>query len=393
LRVFFYSAIVTGIDAKSQQPAKNQADADMSRHSFERLLKPLQPCSRLERTSISPTLKGLKLMTATLTHNVTQEPGSAFKRPTAALDAGNRTTQWIDPKGNVRTIPSFVKLLEPWEDAEPCENSVLIELFDKHGHSEIRFILGAEAQALGGKPAFEFDKIELAKYLMFATLEPNIGQATLIIECLRVALPDSRHKQNVKQLGELANTYEFTRNGERVYSTVRNVLPVDETKPAYRYARANNLFKSPKSINGVLDLGGGTAIARLYSPSGSVMRELDLNVPGTYDLARRINAALMPSTGQTQDLSLIMDGVKNGTFAIANSGISFAHLFEKCRDAWLEEIRAKLRVTWGHKFSEIGEVLIVGGSAPLAAPIEEATKGRFRVAPNSQEISIRGMVI
>ncbi len=123
------------------------------------------------------------------------------------------------------------------------------------------------------------------------------------------------------------------------------------------------------------------------------MRELDLNVPGTYDLARRINAALMPSAGQTQDLSLIMDGVKNGTLAIANSGISFAHLFEKCRDAWLEEIRAKLRVTWGHKFSEIGEVLIIGGSAPLAAPIEESTKGRFRVAPMPQEISIKGMVL
>ncbi len=139
-------------------------------------------------------------MTATMTQNVNQEPGSAFKRPIAALDAGNRTTQWIDPKGNIRTIPSFVKVLEPWEDAEPCENSVLVELFDKHGHTETRFIVGAEAQALGGKPAFEFDKIDLAKYLMFAVLEPNINQNTLIIECLRVALPDSRHKENVKQL-------------------------------------------------------------------------------------------------------------------------------------------------------------------------------------------------
>ncbi len=123
------------------------------------------------------------------------------------------------------------------------------------------------------------------------------------------------------------------------------------------------------------------------------MRELDLNVPGTYDLARRINAALMPTTGQTQDLSLIMDAIKDNSFVIGTSGISFPHLFEKCRGEWIEEIRAKLRVTWGHKFAEIGEVLIIGGSAPLAAPIEESTKGRFRVAPNSQEISIRGMLL
>ena len=332
-------------------------------------------------------------MTATMTSYVSEEPGSAFKRPIAALDAGNRTTQWIDPKGNVRTIPSFVKVLETWEDAEPCENSVLVELFDKHGHSETRFILGAEAQILKGKPAFEFDKVELAKYLMFAALEPNIGQNTLIIESLQVALPDSRHRENVKRLGELASTYEFTRNGERVYATVRNVQPVDETKPAYRYARANGLFKSPKSVNGVLDLGGGTAIARLYTPSGSVMRELDVNIPGTFDLARRINAALMPTTGQTQDLSLIMDAIKENTYLIGTSGVNFAHLFEKCRDSWLEDIRAKLRVSWGKHFAEIGEVLIIGGSAPLAAPIEESTKGRFRVAPNSQEISIRGMLL
>ena len=228
---------------------------------------------------------------------------------------------------------------------------------------------------------------------MFAALEPNIGQNTLIIESLRVALPDSRHKENVKRLGELANTYEFTRNGERVYSTIRNIQPVDETKPAYRYARANGLFKSPKSINGILDLGGGTAIARLYSPSGSVIRELDINVPGTFDLARRINAALIPTTGQSQELSLIMDAIASSSFTIGISGISFAHCFEKCRDSWIEDIRAKLRVTWGKHFSEIGEVLIIGGSAPLAKPIESATKGRFRVAQSPQEISIKGMVL
>jgi hypothetical protein len=155
---------------------------------IETMLKalPVKHLTQLQRT---------KNMTATLTHNVSQEPGSAFKRPIAALDAGNRTTKWIDPKGNIRTIPSFVKLLEPWEDAEPCENSVLVELLDKHGHTESRFIVGAEAQALGGKPAFEFDKIDLAKYLMFAALEPNIGQNTLIIECLRVGLPDSRPRR------------------------------------------------------------------------------------------------------------------------------------------------------------------------------------------------------
>ncbi|NET09097.1 MAG: hypothetical protein F6K16_31215 [Symploca sp. SIO2B6] len=332
-------------------------------------------------------------MTATLAQPVSPDSTKPLKRPIAALDAGNRTTQWIDPNGEVKTIPSFVKILEAWEEAKPDEHSVLVETFDKKGQFSTRLILGAEAQILKGKPAFEFDKLELAKYLMFAALEPNPSQNTLIVECLRVALPDSRHRESVKRLGELANTYEFTRNGQRVYATVRNVQPIDETKSAYRFARTHGLFKSPKVINGILDLGGGTAIARLYSPSGSLLRELDLNIPGTYDLARRINAALMPSTGQSTELSLIMDAITNQSFIIGTTDISFSSLFDKCRDAWLEEIRAKLRITWGSKFAEIGEVLIIGGSAPLAAPIEKATNGRFRIAPEPQLLSIKGMML
>jgi hypothetical protein len=67
--------------------------------------------------------------------------------------------------------------------------------------------------------------------------------------------------------------------------------------------------------------------------------------------------------------------------------------FPKCRDAWLEEIRATLRTAWSQYFNEVGEVLIIGGSAPLAKPIEESTKGRFKVAPNPQTISLLGMVM
>jgi hypothetical protein len=73
--------------------SQNRLIADIPRHSFERLLDLLQPRSKLYQLSILPNFRGLKTMTATLTQNVSQEPGSAFKRPIAALDAGNRTTQ------------------------------------------------------------------------------------------------------------------------------------------------------------------------------------------------------------------------------------------------------------------------------------------------------------
>lgn len=332
-------------------------------------------------------------MTAILTENVTNTPMPAIKRPIAVLDAGNRTTQWISPNNTIKTIPSCIKMLEDWEEAQPDQHSVLVEVLDNSGDITERFIVGAEAQRQKGVSAFTGNKCEMAKRLVYAALEPLPGSSTVIFDYLRVALPDARNAGNVELLKSLADTYYFRRNGETVHASVREVEPIDETRPAYKFALAKGLYKSHKHINGILDLGGGTGIGRLYSPSGNLMRQADVIVPGTFQLAKKIDAALIPSTNQSQDLAQIMDAIADGSYQIGVSGANFAHLFEKCRDSWLEEIRAMLRTAWGQYFDQVGEVLIIGGSAPLAKPIEEATKGRFKVALNSQNISIVGMVL
>jgi hypothetical protein len=332
-------------------------------------------------------------MTATMTQNVSQSPTPAIKRPIAVLDAGNRTTQWIDHKNIVRSIPSCIKMLEDWEEAEPDSSSILIEVLENGGEIKERFIIGEEAQRQKGVSAFTGNKCEMAKRLVYAALEPLSGGSTVIFDRLRVALPDARNTENVALLQKLATTYFFRRNGETIHASIREVECMDETRPAYKYAIANGLLKSPKQINGIVDLGGGTGIGRLYSPSGNLMRGADVIIPGTFGLAKKIDAALMPTTNQSQDLSRVMDAIADQSYKVGVSGANFAHLFEKCRDAWLEEIRASLRTAWSQYFAEVGEVLIIGGSAPLAKPIEESTKGRFKVAPNSQTISIRGMVL
>ncbi len=332
-------------------------------------------------------------MTAILTEHVSVTPTPPVKRPIAALDAGNRTTQWIDPANVVRTIPSCIKMLEDWEEAQPDFRSILIEVLTIDGEIKERFIIGEEAQRQKGVSAFTGNKCEMAHRLIYAALEPLPGTNMVIFDRLRVALPDARNAENVGLLKSLATVYNFRRNGETVHASVREVEPIDETRAAYRFAVSTKLFKSLKHINGVLDLGGGTGIGRLYSPSGNLMRGADVVVPGTFALAKKIDAALMPTTNASQDLSQVMDAIANGSYQIGVSGANFSHLFQKCRDAWLEEIRATLRTAWGQYFNEVGEVLIIGGSAPLAKPIEESTKGRFRVAPNPQTISILGMVL
>lgn len=332
-------------------------------------------------------------MLETLTEYVTEPLTMPVKRPIAALDAGNRTTQWIDPKNIVQTIPSCIKMLEDWEEAEPDAQSVLIEVLDNSGDITERFIIGAEAQRQKGIAAFTGNKCEMAQRLLYAALEPLPGTNTVIFDRLRIALPDARNTENVGILKQLANTYYFRRNGETIHASVRDVEPVDETRPAYKLAITTKLFKSPRQINGVLDLGGGTGIGRLYSPSGSLMRNADVIVPGTFALAKKIDSALMQITNQSQDLSLIMDAIADGSYQIGLSGANFSHLFSKCRDAWLDEIRATIRTAWSQFFNEVGEVLIIGGSAPLARPMQEASKNRFMIAPDHQNISIRGMVL
>lgn len=333
-------------------------------------------------------------MLTSQTHNVASVPNSQLIRPIAALDAGNRTTQWTTPNGQIITIPSIIKILSDWEDTpEIDDKSVIVETLTPKGQTSSRFVIGAEAQNQQGTPAFETNKIELAKHFIYTVLQPNPGQNTLVIDKLRIALPDARHKQNYAQLKANEGVYEFIRNGQRIVASIRHIEPVDETRPAYHYAQKKGLFKSPTSINGILDMGGGTGIGRLYSPNGSLNRQADVIIPGTYALAQKIDAALLPSTGASQNLSLIMDAIADNSYTIGTSGISFVDIFPKCRDAWLDEIRGKLRTAWGQYFSSIGEILIIGGSAPLATPITEATNGRFKIAPHPQSMNIQGMML
>jgi hypothetical protein len=310
---------------------------------------------------------------------------SPLVRPTVCFDGGNRSIQWLNPAGNICQIPSYLKTIDPtWEDVEPDSNSVVIEF-----ESET-FVVGQVAKDMGGTPTFQGDKVELARRLVLAALEPNLGNDALRVERLLIALPNSRNASTA-QLKAIEGTYEFVRNGQAIVATVRKVEPIDETRAAYVYAMQHGLFLSRKQVNGVLDLGGGTSIARLYSVSGSLMREADAILPGTFDLARKIASRIQRDFATTPDLALIMDGIEQGDYQLGTTGYSFTAAFESSREEWFADIRGQIKTRWGQWLPNLGEVLIIGGSAPIAMPLQEATKGRFKIAPNPQTISIVGM--
>lgn len=310
---------------------------------------------------------------------------SNLVRSKVVFDGGNRTTAWVSVSGQVKLIPSIIKSLADWEDAIADDQSAVITYQGK------KYVVGQQAKQLNGKAVFMGDKLELALELVLPALEPYPGESVVRIEELWVMLPDSRDADAIRKLKKLEGQHEFYLNGQHVLASVRKVVAIDETKGAYLHAMSKGLFQRPQSINGVIDIGGGTSIARLYSGSGALIRSADVILPGTNELAKKLNAALLTRTGKTQNLTLVMDAIADGSYAIGTTGISFADIFPGVLESWVSDIKDSIKNAWSEYFSQIGEVIIIGGSAPLLESLAIQTKNRFFVATDPQTFNLVGL--
>jgi hypothetical protein len=298
-----------------------------------------------------------------------------------AVDPGNRFTKWIDGS-TVRSIPSYVKALEDWEESGNDAQSYQVE-FDGR-----RYLVGRLAQLMGGFPAFESGKADLAHLLILPALASDSPQR---IERLVIPTPDSRNLATIAKLKELETTIEFSINGHDCLTTVRSVAAVDECRGAYDLALGRQMWRYPNNPNGILDIGGGTAIARLFAPGGALLRDADIVLPGTSHLAQRLAAAILPKVGSTADAGSLMDSIATGDYRYGNTDIDFSREFASVRDSWVNDIRSKLKANWAKYLPSLGELVVIGGSASLLQPMCEASKGRFKVAPRPQFFNLYGL--
>ena len=309
------------------------------------------------------------------------QPHRAVVRPVLAVDPGNRFTKWIDCQ-TVRSIPSYVKELADWEEGGSDGQSYEI------GFASRRYLVGRLAQLMGGSPAFESGKADLAHLLILPALASDSPQR---IERLVIPTPDSRNKQTIAKLKELETTIEFSVNGHECLSTIRSVVAVDECRGAYELALGRGMWRYPQNPNGIIDVGGGTAIARLFAPGGALVRDADIVLPGTSHLAQRLAAAILPKVGNTADAGMLMDAIASNDFRYGSTDIDFSREFVSVRDAWTADVRAKLKANWAKYLPSLGELLIIGGSANLLQPMCEVSKGRFKVAPKPQFFNLYGL--
>lgn len=313
-----------------------------------------------------------------------------------AVDVGNRLIKYCTGEGIVKVFSSWHKDLEKWDTPKPDENSAIITYLrgDNSALVDNSWAVGTVAQDLGGMPTYESEKAFLAPKLVLAMIDPQPGVSHLTVNRLVCSLPNDLQIDKVEVLIQgLIGNHHIIRNNQSLNIEVREVEVQPETLGAYKYALANRLFNYAR-VNGILDLGGKTGIGQLYTKNGTLIRESRVIVEGTYKLAQMIarHPALI-AQDMTPSLSLIMDGIADGSLIYGTTGISFADRFPTYVSQWLSGIRNKLKISWASWLPELGEVLIIGGSAHLATSLQEQTEGRFKIADQPDISGVLGMLL
>lgn len=329
---------------------------------------------------------------------------SALVRPLVVLDAGNRTINYLDASGKSRMMPAYIKQLQPWDDTAESENSVNVEVNGQ------RYVVGELARQLNGKAIHELSKSQSYWIIVASVLEPVSENGVIGVDKLRILCPDKTEEfkqaaKYIESLEWLPSDRRYLREGREVSLTwIRSVELIEECLPAWKYAKRSGWWSYPDRKNGVIDLGGAETTARLIAPNGVILRgDADLSLPGTVYLATMISGAIKRNFRFNPDPSSIMDAIGRGEYALKVMGttgeqtVDFSKEFAICLDQYVSDLKSKIKTAWQEHWGDLGEVLIVGGSAPLLHQVEVDTQGRFRVARHeaienfSQSINIYGM--
>ena len=118
----------------------------------------------------------------------------------------------------------------------------------------------------------------------------------------------------------------------------------------------------------------------------TVLRGSELILPGTFELANKIESSI----GASRISSLILDSIENQTYTLP-SGCNFKSAFVNAQTCWLGEIRAEMKSRWAAYQGQYAQVLVVGGSAPLAADLV-ASNSRYLMPDNPQNFALEGLL-
>ncbi len=304
-----------------------------------------------------------------------------------AIDLGNRFVKLSD-QGRVWSVESIYadvqgslpKVVEYVKGS--CEELVGKAWIVGHGARNYR----------RGIRTWTTEKHESALRLVLGSLELPRRAKTAEFE-LVMSLPNPQ-VEGIQLQKALVGEHHITDGGDPVKVIIESVRVEPEGIGAYRYGHKQGLTK-PNSITGIIDLGGGTAIATLFDAQGSQIEgaRVVLRRGGIYGLASDIavDPRLTSQVRSTPKVELIMDAIAEGSYAYGVQGVSFADFFEEYCELWLKGILSEALNRWDIWLEGIGVILVAGGAAPLAADWLDENSW-FKVLPDPQFAHVLGLV-
>jgi hypothetical protein len=306
---------------------------------------------------------------------------------TVGIDLGNRFVKVAD-QGRVWAVESiYADVQQGYDQAVHYLAGSQSELVGRSwvvGHQARHYRRGIRTWAT--------EKHESALRLVLGSLELT-QRANGVNLDLVMSLPNPQADGGLLQQALMGEHHILTQ-GNPVRVIIKSVKVEPEGMGIYRYGYKQGLTV-PRTLTGILDLGGGTAIATLVDEQGSQIEgaRVVLRRGGIYGLASDIAAdpRLMQQVVGTPKVELIMDAIAEGSYAYGVQGVSFASFFEEYCELWLKGILSEALNRWDIWLEGIGVILVAGGAAPLATDWLDENSW-FKVLPDPQFAHVLDLV-
>ncbi|NJL41420.1 MAG: hypothetical protein HC899_35480 [Leptolyngbyaceae cyanobacterium SM1_4_3] len=342
-------------------------------------------------------------MTSTLTKSKIPVLSSAEPLLTpAAVDVGNHETKLA--------IASDVAVIES-AYAEVINDSEVGDIEDLNpGSAFVRYLSGTRDDLIGKKWLAGGDarvmfpetyqrvvdyqnnqgKVRLGLQLLLASIEPpKVGNRLEIV--LTASLPD------VALLSEafkdaLLGIHHIERNGITFTVLITAVEVYEEGTGAFLWGLAQGLFPQGSQV-ATVDIGGGTVIIQGFTAKGkTIPKTRDVTERGVNDLALAIarDDRFRAYLGKHADPSLVLDGIRNGSFKYGGKGFNFATIYSDHHRVWVQTtVAPALRKLQGIQ-DQIAAVLLIGGGSFL---VQNIAKGSVHHCSAAQTVHVQGLLM
>lgn len=239
------------------------------------------------------------------------------------------------------------------------------------------------------------NKTEVALKLLLAMIRPTGYTKEVVIDPLYMSVPNPA-QDSLTLNDAIVGTHQYTCSGASITAHINRVIPVAEGLGGYHYALRQGVIQTG-GVNGVLDLGGGTAIASLYSANGQEILEARavFRKGGSYSLAADLagHPELSAAARGAPQIDMILDAIAAGTYQYGTTGYSFRPLFDQYREVWWSNLIDETIARWDTWFDRIEKIVLIGGAAPLARGVVDNPQNSWLViCPDTQYANVLGLI-